>query len=676
MQAIIFIIIGILLGWTPLLRAETPLPKGLDLNKYMAVSEVRPGMTGYGLSVFNGTKIERFSVVVLSVLKNFNPQHDVILVRCKGANLEHTGSIAGMSGSPIYLQDSQGHYRMVGAFAYGWPLMKDPVGGVQPIQYMLDIPATTQPTTHSAAKMADPTDETAESDGRMVWSLKDSVLLPGQKEVPADWPFAGWNSGAPNPRLGGMDESTTQLRPLATPLMTSGLSPELLDQIRPVFQAYGLMPLQSGGIAASAAAADDTASARMEPGSVLAVPLLLGDMNLTAIGTVTDVVGTRVFGFGHPFNNEGPISLPMGSGYINGVIANLMTSFKLGALSTIDGTLLHDQTVGVTGQIGRKPTLIPIDFEVDEVGVPKRIYRFQAAAHPRFTPMIAAAAMAAAVNGDHELPQYHTLDYDLTIDFSDGQHIHIANTSANASVQEMFFDIGTPLVAASDNPFQRVMPVKIAGKVRISPTARLAKVLSVNIPKLKYRPGEMLSGYVTYRPFRAEQATMPIHLKLPDDLTDGTYQLIVSDWETHLLTQQQAEPFRFTAENINQVFDVLRDMASIRHNALYLRLLRKADGVAVGRIAMEHLPGSRRQVLLDSGRSDVTPFLNSIVKVIPTRDVMSGSAQFSIKIERNARVETPGATEPAAPAAIPPNAVPIKPDAHPAPPAAKPRPEK
>ncbi len=109
-------------------------PSLFDPARHMRVSEVKPGMTGYGLSVFTGTKIERFEVEVISVLKNFNPKHDVILIRCRGANLEHTGPISGMSGSPIYLKDDAGNHRMVGAFAYGWPLSKDPIAGVQPIE--------------------------------------------------------------------------------------------------------------------------------------------------------------------------------------------------------------------------------------------------------------------------------------------------------------------------------------------------------------------------------------------------------------------------------------------------------------------------------------------------------------------------------------------------------------
>src|SRR4051812_27344592 len=125
----------------PLNAAEPPAtaPTRFDPARHMRVSEVREGMTGYGLSVFKGTTIERFDVKVLSVLKNFNPKYDVVLIDCKGANLEHTGAIAGMSGSPIFLKDDQGRDRMIGAFAYGWPMVKDPVAGVQPIEYMLGI---------------------------------------------------------------------------------------------------------------------------------------------------------------------------------------------------------------------------------------------------------------------------------------------------------------------------------------------------------------------------------------------------------------------------------------------------------------------------------------------------------------------------------------------------------
>src|SRR5215204_2274234 len=94
MRFLCFVLLLTLL--VPVSRADSPKTL-FDPNRHMRISEVKPGMKGYGLSVFMGTKIDRFDVEVVSVLKNFNPKYDVVLIDCKGQNLEHTGAIAGMS---------------------------------------------------------------------------------------------------------------------------------------------------------------------------------------------------------------------------------------------------------------------------------------------------------------------------------------------------------------------------------------------------------------------------------------------------------------------------------------------------------------------------------------------------------------------------------------------------
>jgi hypothetical protein len=183
---------------------------------------------------------------------------------------------------------------------------------------------------------------------------------------------------------------------------------------------------------------------------------------------------------------------------------------------------------------------------------------------------------------------------------------------------------------------------RVSGTITVSPIARDAEVLSVNVPKLKYRPGEQVKGYVTYRPFRAAESVLPFAMDLPRDLPDGQYQLVVSDWKRYLADEAQAEPFRFEAESSQEVFAVLKDFTSIRHNALYVRLLRQADGVAVGRVAMPRLPSSRRQVMLGAGRSNTSPFVSSTVKIMPTDYVMEGSAEFVVTIDSEAHVEVGG----------------------------------
>ena len=452
--------------------STAPATTGLfDPARHMRVSEVTPGMKGYGLSVFKGTKIERFNVEVLSVLRDFNPQYDVILVRLSGADLEHTGSIAGMSGSPVYLRDADGRERMVGAFAYGWPLMKDPVGGVQPIEYMLKLQHREHPSTTRPAAL--PTTQVSDR-GTSTWNVAES--------------FVGFDAMVARARAGVDDDNVTRMRPLATPLMTAGLSPRILEQLTPLMKAYGMVPLQAGG--SGGGGSRNPVDAKLEPGSVLAVPLLTGDVEMTAVGTCTEVLGGRVFGFGHPFNNEGPIALPVGGGEIHGVIANLMTSFKLGALGKTWGTLDADEQVGVAGQLGVPPPMIPIDLDVQYTdGSGGRKYHFDAAWHTRFTPLLSAAALTAAVTGVHDLPEFHTLDYDITVEFANGETVHLANDLVNASMPELFFEVGVPMIAAAQNPFERVSVRKVNGKVKITPEAHEATILWVNAPRLKFRPG-------------------------------------------------------------------------------------------------------------------------------------------------------------------------------------------
>ena len=608
-----------------------------DPQRHMRVSEVKPGMRGYGLSVFRGTTIERFEVEVVSILRNFNPKHDVILIRCSGAGLEHSGAISGMSGSPVYLADERGRERMIGAFAYGWPLLKDPLAGVQPIEYMLKMPEADAKPVAASQPMG--MRRGADARQRMHWSLGDVVPLPGGK-TPKTFPFASLSSLEPNPNHFANFNDKSRLAPLASPLMVAGVPSRVLDAYAPLLRAYGMIPMQAGG-GGSAKTDAKNSTVQLEPGSVLAVPMVTGDVDFTAIGTVTEVIGGRVFGFGHPFVNEGPTALPMGTGEINGVLARLDQSLKLGSLLSLKGALTTDRAVGVAGAEGDVPPTAPIELRVRYAdGSQDETYRFNCALHPRLTPMLGALALSAAMSGMRELPQYHTINYDLDIAFSNGQELRMSDVAVNAGGAWPIQGVVLPLVAAMENPFERVTLKQITGTVTVVPEAREAEILSVNIPRLKYKPGETVKAFVTYRPFRGAEAILPIELQLPSDLGDGTYQLVVGGWERFVTDEQMAQPFRFTAESSEQVFAVLRDVMSLRHNALYVRLLRQPDGIAVGRVAMPRLPSSRRQVLLSSGRSNTTPFVSSTVKVIPTDLVMQGAAEFELEIDADERVET------------------------------------
>jgi len=640
------------LAETPAVVAPTPAPSLFDPARHMHVSEVRPGMKGYGLSVFRGTKIERFDVEVLSVLRNFNPKCDVVLITCHGANLEHTGSIAGMSGSPIYLKDDSGRFRMIGAFAYGWPLAKDPIAGVQPIEYMLKLP--TNDPDHPVAGRPSSSDgsvptgtatprsaESVEGTAGVRWSLDDARRQWGNLIHPPAVTDQRIRENAG--RLTG-EGDIPRLEPLATPLMAGGLSQRLLDELGPAFRAAGLVTLQAGG---GGSAHDDAPAENgpaLEPGSVLAVPLLTGDVDMTAIGTCTEVLGDRVYAFGHAFNNEGPVTLPLGGGEVNGIVATLSTSFKLGTMTRALGRLTNDQTVGISGRIGDPAPTVPVDLKIIELdgrgGATEREYHFRSASHPKFTPLITNAAFSAAVGGASDLPQYNTVDYSVDLEFANGRTVQVADRAVNTNAADLFQNIGLALVAAGENPFERVPLKKMTGTIKIAPEARQGQILEVNVPRSKYKPGETIKGFVTYKPFRAPEDTLPVELEVPKNLPQGVYQLVISDADRFLQDEVSTEPFKFTAERVSDIFDALKDMTAIRHDALYLRLIRQPDGVAVGRTALALLPGSRRQILLGAGRSDTTQFISSTTKVIPTARVIAGSAEFVITIETKNHLES------------------------------------
>lgn len=609
-------------------------PSLFDPARHMRVEEVRPGMRGYGLSVFRGTQIERFDVEVVSILRNYNPKRHVVLIRCSGQNLEHTGAVQGMSGSPVFLTDDTGRDRMIGAFAYGWALAKDPIAGVQPIEYMLELPV-------------DATDATETPDAQ----LPGSALPAGHVRQSWDlWAAHGRFLVAPEPRwwratpTDGVGNPST-IRPLAVPLTTAGFSPSLLARHERLFAGSGLTLLHGGAGLAGVVA--DAESAAIAPGSVLIAPLLVGDAEIHANGTCTEVIGDRVFAFGHPFNNEGRVSIPFAGGAVSAVVASLESSFKIAAMGSMRGELRSDETVGVAGTLGDAPLMAPIRIAIHRPhaspGAPPAVFEYRAVRHPKFLPILTAMAMEAALVGDAQLPQHSTVSYDVTLTFENGRTVRFNNVDAHANPAELLFSLVMPIMAAAENPFQRVLPRRVDGTFRVTAESRLAQVLSAQIPKTRYHPGDRVQGFVSYRPFRGDEATLPIEFELPRDLPEGTYQLVVGDWERYLSDEAAAKPFKFVAEGVDDVFVILQALADVRRDALYVRLVRQPDGVAVGRVAMDALPSSRRQVLLDAGSSRVSPYVSSLVRKVPTPLNFSGSAEFSIRVERRARVETPTA---------------------------------
>lgn len=588
----------------PTTRGDTP-ESLFDPSRHLPLSEVRAGMRGYGLTVMSGVDPVRFDVEVISVLRNLTgPRQDAVLARLSGIGLETTGAIAGMSGSPIYLRDDKGNDRLVGALAFSWPLAKEPLVGIQPIEAMLRI--RTRPTTRPNAAAAGRIDR---FDLARLGALPGLGLRTGSTEV------AGSNPSSPTP--------------LRLPLMVSGFPDAARAHLERTLGTAVLSPLQSG-VAATTRPVD----ARIEPGAALAVPLMIGDFEATAIGTVTEVIDGRVFAFGHPLNAEGSIELPMATGYVHGVIPLLSSSFKIGSMVQMVGSIYGDEQSGIAGRLGQVPALVPVELTVTLPDGQVDRYRFQVARHHALTAVLLNAAVTAAITARSELPLEHTLHFDVELRFAGNRKVSFSNTDASSTGPSGVLSLVAPVVAiASDNPFERVPLESATLRLRVESGARSGRITHAALDRRKYRPGDTARLRVTFSEHGGSDRSIELAFPLPGDLRPGDYSLTIRDWERHLADEMARRSFRFQSRNIDELFAVLDDFLAVRRAALYLRLSGSSRGIAVGRLPLGSLPSSRAQLLQSSGRSDVSQFDDGPLLVRATELVLSGSADLPIVIE-------------------------------------------
>ncbi|MCC7203593.1 MAG: hypothetical protein IT441_00805, partial [Phycisphaeraceae bacterium] len=330
----------------------------------IALRDVRVGMRGYGLTVFHGIDVEPFPVEVVSVMQDFGPQLGVTWVRCTDERMQKSGPVAGMSGSPIYLwSDDEPHElgkggRLLGAFAFGYGLSKDCYVGVQPIEQMLPVAARDDGRPLSPSDPDRPTPAPGSAQGVTAGGRATSNLSAAwAQRLASQTPSARNFRARLLARLLAADESTTpdatSSLPAAAPthlmLPLAVSSRELADLLKPMFTPMGLVPVVApGAVAGSPPPGIDPKNIPMVPGGILTIPLLWGDVDFSAIGTITAVLDDgSILAFGHAMDALGTRRLPVASGFVHFVQPLITSSFKLGGSGALYGTLVRDEATGI-----------------------------------------------------------------------------------------------------------------------------------------------------------------------------------------------------------------------------------------------------------------------------------------------------------------------------------------
>lgn len=439
-------------------------------ERFFPVEELRPGMRGTGRTVVQGTKIETFDVEILGVLENAGPGGELVLVRVGGDAIERSGGISGgMSGSPVYVGD-----RLLGAIGYGFNFADHRLGLVTPIEDMID------------------------------------ALEPG-----------GAAERAADRRVGPVRVGDKVFEPVAVPLLSGSLSPRARERLAAVFERYGVRPVGVGG-----GQGPKGVDAPFEPGAAIGVQLLRGDIDLTAIGTLTYVADDgRFVAFGHPLLNYGDVDLFATKAYIHETVKSMEAPFKIGSPLEPVGSIEQDRPVGIGGTVGRTPRALPLEVQVVDADRRRHeVYRMEVARDEFLSTVLSVIASLSALDKgiDRLGPGTSTVRFEIEGEGLPHKLVRLnmwyspVDISALSLVE---FLEGMERLMANRFEDPRVSAVRLS--VQVERARRTATIESARASRERVRPGERVLLEVTIRPFRGEKETKILALPLPGDLEPG-----------------------------------------------------------------------------------------------------------------------------------------------------------
>jgi hypothetical protein len=549
-----------------------PLPARLAT---FPVSEIRRGQVGEGITRMDDGERVTSKAHILGVLDGvIGPKRQVILARLEGAGLEQTGVIAGMSGSPVYIDG-----RLVGAVAYSMgQFAKAPIAGITPIAEMSDATAggsSDSPRTVAAFPLDTPLTPAA---------LRDAFLaaFPGRAGVPV--------SSALLPSLGIDATSSPVLRPIATPMAMSGFSTPMGAWLADTFGAAGFVPASVGAGTAAGAPAD---TAPLAPGDAVGVSLARGDLSLGATGTVTSVEGTRVLAFGHPFFNIGPAQMPLTRAHVVTIIPSLLNSIKLAQLGEVLGVMDQDRATAIGGTLGVKPRTIPVSVSLQANGGASRTFNFDVAEDQLFSPLIVFASVANVLQSYQREVGVSTIRVKGTADigkavlklddvFGGDSAVIAASASLAAPLAAVLrSDLGTPRIG------------RIALQLDTDERQRSTRLDRAWIAEPRPRAGDTVTLMVETRSFRSAPRLHRLPVPIPTTAT-GPLQVQVIDGSS----LAQLEGRRRSLEQARSVEELVKLLnAARRGDRWYVRLTRPAAGSVVNGRDLPALPGTVINVL-------------------------------------------------------------------------------
>ena len=467
----------------------------------MPEDQVKAGMHGVAYTVFEGVTPEAMEVEILGVLRNLaGPKSDVILARLHGKKVEYFGVVAGMSGSPVYIDG-----KLVGAIAYRiGEFSKEPIAGITPAGSMLEIDAM------------DKTPAPEEARG-----------LPGEK--PSATRTSGPGLGtSPNQQDPGY---ANLLKPIETPLVFTGFSENTLRLFSKDFASIGVVPVMGAG-----SVSNDKQPEPLVPGSAVSAILVRGDMNIAGTCTVTYLDDTHLLACGHPLLQSGSVDMPMTKATVLATLPSAENSFKIVNTTEPVGAFVQDRRGGIMGRFDRQPHMIPVTLTFNGVSHPKQ-FHYEVLNNAKVTPAAMMATVFNAIQGMNEYGEDTTYRLRGDIDVLGYPKLRVKNMYApldgsTPTAYGIALSIGEHFSRIFENPYATPKIEAVELNFDLVPDRRSARLETARTDITEARPGDEITIEALLRPYRGESILRQIPVKVPTSTPKGTLRILVSDGDT------------------------------------------------------------------------------------------------------------------------------------------------
>ncbi|HUK12394.1 MAG TPA: SpoIVB peptidase S55 domain-containing protein [Thermoanaerobaculaceae bacterium] len=558
--------------------------------QWLDPSAVKPQQRGVCVTEWSGGERREIPVEVMGTLDAVAPGRSAVLVRLLDDRLTGSGVVAGMSGSPVYVDG-----KLLGAVAFGWSFAREPLAGVTPFETMHKL----EPGGGSAGAPAPTVAQLAAlADGH----LEPMAILP-------DLPSHG--GGEPQlAALGGLPEP-------------SGFAAKLLERL-------GLQTVPAGGGAPG--------EGPPEPGEMLAVPLVWGDATLAAGGTVTAREGDKVWAFGHPLFNLGKVRMPAVRARVLAIQGSYQNPFKIFAVGKSFGTLVVDRAAGIVALAGAAPAGIPVTIDVHGP-MGDATWHFRMVEEPLLAQSMVTYLTNASLTSRGAGVGQASARIAMKVDLADGRSVSLDQSGRGLDILARIAAFAGGVVGAlANSPFAHPAVAGVEMRLDRDEEARGAVIAEALPARTVVAPGEALAVEVRLQPEHAAVESRRLTLRVPPDAEPGPVDLIVADgaaWSEYRLRAEGLMPADFA--------DQLAELGLLESSATLVGVLvGHARGVAVPGASQPDLPPSwAATVATGLGPRSVTRLGSSVLAITRVPAGMPLEGAFRIPLTVRPRVEAP-----------------------------------